>query len=111
LCQCAEQDAVIARALSLAEILELSQLNTTGLQQLTATIITLYPNPAPGAFTLRSPQANIQSLSLYDLTGRCLPAEIRYDRHEAQVRSSYRGLAIVKVQTDQGIWVQKVQME
>ena len=29
-----------------------------------------------------------------------LAAEITHDRHEAQVRSSYRGLAIVKGQTD-----------
>lgn len=71
----------------------------------------LYPNPAPGGFTLRSPQAAIQSLTLYDLTGRRLPAEISHDRHEAQVRSSYRGLVIVKVQTDRGMWVQKVRME
>lgn len=73
--------------------------------------LSLSPNPAPGAFTLRSPQAAIQSLALYDLTGRRLPAEISHDRHEAQVRSSYRGLVIVKVQTDQGMWVQKVRME
>jgi hypothetical protein len=74
-------------------------------------IVFLSPNPAPGAFTLRSPKATIQSLTLYDLTGRRIPAEVIHDRHEAQVRSSYRGLAIVKVQTDQGMWVQKVRME
>ncbi|GAB4415329.1 MAG: hypothetical protein OHK0039_23860 [Bacteroidia bacterium] len=39
------------------------------------------------------------------------PAEISHDHHEAQVRSSCRGLALVKVQTDQGIWVQKVRLE
>ncbi|RMG56351.1 MAG: T9SS C-terminal target domain-containing protein [Bacteroidetes bacterium] len=60
---------------------------------------------------IRTSEAAIQSLALYDLTGRRFPAEISHDRHEVQVRSSYRGLAIVKVQTDQGIWVQKVRME
>ena len=72
---------------------------------------TLFPHSAPGTFTLRSPQATIHSLALYDLTGRRLPAEISHDRHESQVRSSYRGLALVKVQTDQGLWVQKVRLE
>lgn len=73
--------------------------------------ISIAPNPAPGYFTLRSPQATIEALALYDLTGRRLTAEISHDHHEAQVRSSYRGLAIIKVRTDQGTWVQKVQLE
>jgi len=84
---------------------------TTSAEGFLGATISLSPNPAPGAFTLHSPQAAIQSLTLYDLTGRHLPAEIVHDRHEAQVRSSYRGLAIVKVQTDQGMWVKKVRME
>jgi hypothetical protein len=73
--------------------------------------IVLAPNPAPGAFTLRSPRAAIESLALYDLRGRRLPAAISCNRHEAQVRSSYRGLAIIRVQTDQGSWMQQVSLE
>ena len=73
--------------------------------------LSIAPNPAPGAFSLTSPTAAIQSIELYDLTGRRLPAEISHDRHEAQVRSRYRGLALVKVLTEQGMWVQKVRME
>ncbi|GAB4404907.1 MAG: hypothetical protein OHK0039_05480 [Bacteroidia bacterium] len=74
-------------------------------------MIVLSPNPAPGAFTLHSPQAAIESLALYDLRGRRLPADISHHRHEAQVRSSYRGLAFVWVQTSQGVWMQKVRLE
>ncbi|MDX2282995.1 MAG: hypothetical protein NW241_02490 [Bacteroidia bacterium] len=73
--------------------------------------IVLSPNPAFGTFILRSPQAAIESLTLYDLRGRRLSAEIRFDRHEAQVRSGYRGLALVQVQTSQGMWMRKVQLE
>ncbi|MEM9984391.1 MAG: laminin B domain-containing protein [Bacteroidota bacterium] len=73
--------------------------------------IRLFPNPASGQFTLESPQAAIGSVSLYDLSGRAIAAQIDQDRHEARVRSEYRGLAIVKVQTEQGVWVQKVQFD
>jgi hypothetical protein len=85
--------------------------STTSIEDGTDVRLLLFPNPSPGTFTLRSPQAVIQSLTLYDLTGRRIPAEISHDRHEAQVRSSYRGIALVKVQTDHGMWVQKVRME
>ncbi|MEM6265206.1 MAG: T9SS type A sorting domain-containing protein [Bacteroidota bacterium] len=73
--------------------------------------ITLSPNPAPGAFTLSYTQVDIQSLALYDLTGRRIPAEINHAPFKIQVRSQYQGIAIVKVETNQGQWVQKVQLE
>jgi len=73
--------------------------------------IFIAPNPAAGAFILRSPKASIESIVLFDLSGRSLPAEVRYNRHEAQVRSGYRGLVIVKVQTDQGIQLRRVVLE
>lgn len=100
------------RRLTPEEVLELRDFTITSAKSvLKGANVALFPNPAPGAFTLTSPTAAIQSLALYDLTGRHLPAEISHDRHEAQVRSSYRGLVLVKVQTDQGLWVQKVIFE
>lgn len=72
--------------------------------------LSIAPNPSNGHFTLISPQTAIKSVALYDLAGRRLPAEISYSRHESQVRSDYRGLVILKVQTDRGIWVQKLLM-
>jgi len=73
--------------------------------------IKTFPNPASGAFYLSSPRATIQSLALYDLTARRLTAEISHNRYDAQMSSSYRSLAILKVQTDQGMWVQKVRLD
>ncbi|NBC06925.1 MAG: T9SS type A sorting domain-containing protein [Bacteroidetes bacterium] len=73
--------------------------------------IFIAPNPAAGSFILRSPKASIESIVLFDLSGRSLPAEVRYNRYEAQVRSDYRGLVIVKVQTDQGIQLRRVVLE
>lgn len=101
------------RALNPQEIDSLynENLNATNVFEFNYLNISLFPNPAPGAFALSSPQAAIESVTLYDLTGRRLPAEISHDRHEAQVRSSYRGLVIVKVQTDQGMWVQKALLD
>ena len=73
--------------------------------------ILIAPNPASGSFILQSPKASIESIALFDLSGRSLPAEVSYNGYEAQVRSGYRGLVIVKVQTDQGIQVQRVVLE
>jgi len=73
--------------------------------------ITLFPNPAPGSFTLQSPRTTLRSVAIFDLAGRQLPAEINLGRHEAQVVSEYRGLVIVKVQTQRGVWVRKVRLE
>lgn len=87
---------------------KLARQASTGIAKLPQSTITLYPNPAAGAFVLRSPQASIQSLDLYDLTGRRLPAAIEHTRHEAHISSQYRGLSIVKVQTDEGMWIQRV---
>ena len=84
---------------------------TTGITPLSIVNFDSYPNPAPGAFTLRSSQVAIDSIALFDITGRRVPADINHDRHEAQVKSTYRGLVIVKVLTDQGVWVKKVLME
>lgn len=72
--------------------------------------IRVFPNPAAGRFSLLSSEANIESISLYDLAGRSLPAVINFDGHEAQVETDYQGLAIVKVKTDRGVMVQKVQL-
>ena len=100
------------RMLTTEEKVALCQQSATRIEhQSLSQDILLSPNPASGAFSLTSPTAAIESIALYDLTGRRLPAEISHDRHEAQVRSRYRGLALVKVQTDQGMWVQKVRME
>ena len=104
---------IYRRAITLEEInfLFAESPSSTDVSFISHPSISLSPNPAPGAFSLTSPTAAIQSIELYDLTGRRLPAEISHDRHEAQVRSRYRGLALVKVQTEQGMWVQKVRME
>ncbi|MEM7654929.1 MAG: T9SS type A sorting domain-containing protein [Bacteroidota bacterium] len=83
----------------------------TNISPLSLAELILHPNPAPGAFTLISPEAALQSIELYDLTGRRLPAEILPDRHEAAVRCRYRGIVLVQVQTEQGVWTKKVLME
>ena len=59
----------------------------------------------------RSPKASIKSIALFDLNGRSLAAEVSYNGYEPQVRTGYRGLVIVKVQTPQGIQVQRVVLE
>lgn len=73
--------------------------------------IILYPNPATSRFRIRSPKTVIQSISLYDLRGRILPAEINYVQNEVEVYSRYDGLVMVKIQTEHGVWVQKVKLE
>lgn len=74
-------------------------------------VLQLFPNPASGKFSLRSPEAKIKSVALYDLSGRRLAAEVSMGSHEVQVGIQYQGLVSVQVITDKGIWIQKVLLE
>ncbi len=84
---------------------------STDLPTLSTTDIFIAPNPAAGSFILRSPKASIEFIALFDLSGRHLDATISMGPNEAQVYSSYRGLTVVKVHTDQGVIVKKVMLE
>lgn len=70
--------------------------------------ISLAPNPTSRHFVINSPIAQIETLDLYDLTGRRLPADILLDQHSAEVHCQFNGIAIVKAQTNKGIIHQKV---
>jgi hypothetical protein len=84
---------------------------STSVAEMKRPYLSLFPNPAPGRFTVQSSQAAIQSLALYDLTGRRLPAKISHDRHAAQVRCDHHGLVVVQIETERGMRREKVWLE
>ncbi|MEM7372054.1 MAG: LamG-like jellyroll fold domain-containing protein [Bacteroidota bacterium] len=70
--------------------------------------ITVQPNPNKGHFLLDSPHAIIESVFLYDLAGRSLPADIIYAQHKVDIHCSFNGIAILKALTSKGTIHQKI---
>jgi hypothetical protein len=70
--------------------------------------LTLYPNPASGLLRLESAETSIESLRLIDYTGRCIPAEIMIEPRRAQLTTSYKGIAILRIQTKRGVWNRQI---
>ncbi|MEM7372449.1 MAG: T9SS type A sorting domain-containing protein [Bacteroidota bacterium] len=74
-------------------------------------ILSVFPNPSSGRLIIESPEASIQSIRLFDFTGRELPSSIELHRHSATVRTNYSGLSLVTIQTTKGSVVKKIVFE
>lgn len=70
--------------------------------------ISLLPNPTSGHVVLSSPIARLESLNLYDITGRRLPADIVVEQHSAEIHCQFNGIAILRAKTNKGMIHQKV---
>ncbi|MEL6133949.1 MAG: T9SS type A sorting domain-containing protein, partial [Bacteroidota bacterium] len=77
----------------------------------TRPVVQLAPNPAPGIFTVRSNNNPIESVKLYDLSGRQLSIDTVHSPGEVQISSQYKGMALVQIQTQDGIWRQKLLLQ
>lgn len=71
-----------------------------------------FPNPlAQGQWQLAAPRGELRSLRLIDLTGRQIPMEIQTYALHTQVRTSYRGWAILQIETPKGAISRKLLLE
>ena len=80
----------------------------TSIKEQLAEKITLFPNPAQGSFEIQSSGVPIESIELYDLTGRRIFAEVTNRGNTLRINSEHRGLSIVKIYTSKGWITQKV---
>ncbi len=81
----------------------------TGVNELSARSLTVFPNPAHDRFTVRSGYL-IENVSVTDITGKRI-INIPATSHEVVVESPLQpGIYIVKVVTDEGVFVSKVQI-
>lgn len=91
---------------------EIAALNTrpnpTSIDLLPSDLISVYPNPSHGNIKVESPRHPLQSVSLLDITGRKIPAEIHLFDHEAQVQTNYQGVAILRIDSPDGQWIKRV---
>ena len=67
-----------------------------------ATEVEAFPNPCPGRLTVRC-ASSIRSVELFGLDGRRISAQVALAEREAEVRASYRGMAMIRVQTEEGM--------
>lgn len=68
----------------------------------------IFPNPSSGSLIIRSPGTKIKSVFLYDVAGRRIPANITYKWDEILVYTDYKGLAIIKADSDEEYSAKKV---
>ena len=73
--------------------------------------ISIFPNPSTGYLTISSPLARIENVNVYDLQGRTLDMEITWSPRKVHVTTAYRGLTIIKIQTENGLQVKKMVFE
>ncbi|MCB0541853.1 MAG: T9SS type A sorting domain-containing protein, partial [Bacteroidetes bacterium] len=67
-------------------------------------------NPCPGRLTVRC-ASSIHTVELYGLNGQRISAQVALAEREAEVRASYRGMAMIRVQTEEGMVARKVVFE
>ena len=71
--------------------------------------VKLYPNPNEGSFILTDASVSITSMKMTDLFGRQIP--LRFEKEEQRWRvhvDHFRGLALLRLMTTEGILIKKV---
>jgi hypothetical protein len=80
----------------------------TGIENLAADFFHLYPNPSQGKVLVEVRDSRIESVELFDLFGRKLEASVFQQAQQVEIQTRYRGLAIIRIQSEQGNWSQKI---
>lgn len=92
----------------------ISELPTTGVNEVfgknAREVFSVFPNPTSGVFTIenKQPNAAIQAVSMYDITGKCVWRGTTGKQNITINMGLMRGLYFVEVQTEKGLFVQKV---
>lgn len=72
-------------------------------------LISMSPNPARGIVSLETQGVTMTQIRLYDLTGREIPCNIVFEGTGlAELRTTYLGMAICKIETEKGFWAEKL---
>ena len=82
---------------------------TTGLSTFNQTKVEIYPNPSEGRFTLKSEGEIIENLSIQNSLGEpILSQKVNNDLFEVDLTLESKGLYFIIIETDKGIFVDKV---
>ncbi len=71
--------------------------------------IKVYPNPSSGSFVIDALNfGEVSSLEIFDHIGQKVNFHYSVDRHLTKVECDYQGLILIRIQSDQGIFTQKL---
>lgn len=74
-----------------------------------AIAMSIYPNPTNGRFTISSETEEIQTVSIYDLSGKMVLREHPFNSHSSiDLSDKPIGMYILKIETEKGISTQKI---
>ncbi|MEL7534062.1 MAG: T9SS type A sorting domain-containing protein, partial [Bacteroidota bacterium] len=83
--------------------------SSVGVERSAIAGLQIYPNPSEGKFVLQSEQYLIEGLSLYNTNGQILLKEaVGKYTWNADVSHLPKGLYLLKVDTDSGVWQEKL---
>jgi len=82
------------------------------LQQLPASYISLYPNPASGRFFLHLSYSDDAEVTLFDLQGKEKRVQVVDGAEKSiEVQTNFVGIGLVRVQTRHGVWWGRVRLD
>ncbi len=87
----------------------------TGVETLEQKGITIYPNPTKGIIYFEFADNNIQEIKISDITGKTISTSASLNANNEQLEidlsSFYRGIYIIRIQTDKEIFTTKIVIE
>lgn len=100
---------VANRALAMAEVAKLCKENTTAGQDIDRdSHLQIFPNTASAAIYLTTPENNVALIQVYTITGRLVPATVERIASGYRITTNFRGAAILRIRTDQGIRLERI---
>ena len=85
--------------------------STTGVDVLAESTFRMYPNPSQGQVFIEVDEKGIEAVEVYDLLGKRVKFEIKRTPERIEIRTTYKGIAIVRLQTDTGFAARKMIFE
>ena len=100
------------RTLTNEEVTTLASNRPTSLEQpLSAELFSIFPNPSSGTLRIESESHRIESLQLWDLQGREIALETAISGYQATLHTAFRGMAILRIRTAEGVLTRKLRFE
>jgi len=82
-----------------------------GIADLSASGISIYPNPTSGKLTIDNGELTIQSIEITDITGKVVKSFSNFQNSEIDLSNLNSGIYFIKLQTDKQVFTTKIVKE
>lgn len=85
--------------------------NTTGSEKMPTSTFRMYPNPSQGRIFVEVEGREVEAIEVFDLFGKRVDFEVEKAIGRIEIRTNFKGIGIVKIQTIDGFWAGKLIVE